>query len=77
MANQQSNMNPYQCVVSILPTLNEHQIRELRKLLQVEISACQRNGHKYKKIETLRGWFSMFSTQERYICEKCGGTIVR
>jgi hypothetical protein len=67
-------MEPFDIVVSILPTLTEKQQQICREMLGIA-SACQKNGHKYKVLSNLPGsWFS--KPKVKLYCEKCNSTRI-
>lgn len=72
-------MEPYDLILSLLGNLSEQEVNGLRDKLQVRVSSCMKNGHKYKNIGQIYtpnwfwpDWFWAPDVQTKLYCEKCG-----
>lgn len=66
--------SPLEAIKFLVPSLNEKELAELRKILSVTVPAaspCSRMGHKMKKVGSVTGWFWNTVT---LMCERCNHT---
>lgn len=64
-------MDPIEVLKAIIPTLPEKQKEELRQLLGVNSSVCDRLGHKFVKAgQVMTSWVKPPET--KMVCERCG-----
>lgn len=67
--------NPIDAIRFLLPALNSKEREELCELLSVpvsQLSACEKQGHKFLPLDKRRSWLGLGPVMIRLFCNKCG-----
>jgi hypothetical protein len=75
-SGEEINLNPYDLIISILPTLSPVDIERVAKEVFKRIpTPCDSKGHDYQFVEISRKRFLFFNyTEEKLYCKRCGCT---